>query len=273
MSYEEEYESATVDDFSDEEFGALDEDVEARLDAILRQKFDRAFPVLDQSRQVLGQLKPAVVRARRRRVAAQGVGWMSATCLVLVVGVVALGPLAPSDGESVVAGPTEIVADSTPAPSVSLTTPADALSDGSGPATTIAGELEPVQPSSSTPPSTSGETTTVTGLSASTIQEPTTNPPVTTTSAQPTTTVTTLNGTTSIPGSMRLEDEDCGAIIFLAEDGQVELLGTELLGADREDVKSSGPNKIEVSFEGGGQHCELEAEFKDGRLQTSISNE
>lgn len=272
MSYEEEHESASVDDLSAEELAAgLDEDIDARFDAILRHEFDRAFPVLDQSLQVLVDLRPAVVRARRRRVAAQGAGWMSAACLVLITGVVALRPLAPSGGETVVAGPTEIVADSTPTPFVSLPTPSDASSDGAGPATT-AEELEPVQPSSSTPSATNGETTMVTGLSASTIQEPTASPPASTatTAAQPTTTV---NGTTSIPGSMRLEAEDCGAITFLAEDGLLELLGTEILGADREDIKSSGPNKIEVSFEGGGYHCELEAKFVDGRLQTSIENE
>ena len=79
---------------------------------------------------------------------------------------------------------------------------------------------------------------------------------------------TTTVDTSSLPPTTTVESA-CGSIGFEVDGSEVRLVKADPAESYQADVKNSGPEKIEVSFEGGGDggdHCELEIQFVNGEL-------
>ncbi len=84
----------------------------------------------------------------------------------------------------------------------------------------------------------------------------------------PTTTMTTAPWATA-----RTLSSSCGSITFRVEGSNVTLISTDAGPRYAVDVKSAGPEKVEVGFEAPTGHCELKAEIDDGRLDTDVDEE
>jgi hypothetical protein len=105
---------------------------------------------------------------------------------------------------------------------------------------------------------------------------PTTSPgpPSTAPTTPPSTTPTTEPRTTSPddaplgPGETRVSSE-CGSIVVRVQGSSVSLVTVEPDPGYQSDVKSAGPEVVEVGLEGRREHCELRAEMVDGRLVAS----
>lgn len=114
--------------------------------------------------------------------------------------------------------------------------------------------------------SAGGETTTATESAAeatgsTTAQATTTSRPTT---ARPTT--TRPASTTSLgSGESRLES-DCGSVIVRVRGNSISVVEVDANPGYQTDVKSTGPEEIEVSFERTRDHCEISAKVVNGRL-------
>ncbi|MCP4224968.1 MAG: hypothetical protein GY773_16645 [Actinomycetia bacterium] len=247
------------------------------IDQILRQRFDRAFPMRDTSLEVLGDIRPAVTRARRRYVAGRAVSWSVAASLLVVAGALALDGFVPADESFVAAVPADSnggegddggdAGSAPPLPTPVAPSPAgDDNGETVAGASSKAGDTPPTTGSSadgvtssvsSPSPETSGSSTTVAM----------TTPPssaATTTSAPSTTGATT--GTTL--------DGPCGSVIYRVKSNlDLELVEVEVTSIFEEDIEEDGPEKIKVKFKHAGDRCDLEVKYVDGELRSTVGDD
>ncbi|MGI9595602.1 MAG: hypothetical protein ACR2QK_05560 [Acidimicrobiales bacterium] len=224
-----------------------DDRVDDGFDDHLRAQFLRAFPSGEDPVRVLDEMTPALGRARRVHRTKQAV--MAVAASVLLVGGVGLaadrfGVL--SDDTMTVAGDPENVTDP----------PTD-----DGPDTPLA-----VTGTTSQGRTESDQTTVPAGTSS--VVDTTTSTVETTTTGGPTTTSTDQPSSTGVGSpSTTIIESVCGSIAVSVVGQSANLIESLPAGGYSADEKSTGPNSIEVSFEGGGEHCELKAEMRDGRLE------
>jgi len=250
------------------------------VDDAIRFRFAQTFPLGHDSVQALEELRPAALKARRRWVLGQAAAWSSAAAVV-VIGLFAVGGLVPDGSETVAAvpGPADSTSsgiDGEVGPEVSSTVgsllPAPADSSGvAGPAHTsgtssspqsAVTEQEAVVSSSATSgaPATSSTETTAAPNSS--------RPPGSSPGGNQTTSSVAV---TTPPGTVL--DSACGTIRYRVDGERITLVDVEAGAGVRSDVGNRGPERVEVSFEGGAGHCELKVELEDGRINEVVSDE
>jgi hypothetical protein len=253
--------------------GSLDEagfadaaDFEEAADDRLHRAFSAAYPETYEATAVYDELRPVLVATRRRQLIRNTALTTIAVAIVALAGSAALVRItSPASDLNVIAGP----ANDETATSVGGTAGSDGTDPGLSPPDpggaggqqAPADEAEPVPHDQSTPapadqqptsptapasdPTTSGATST-----APSVQAPS--------SASTTTTASGSNAT--------VFQSDCGSITYTVDGRDLTLVGAVSESGGRPDVKSAGPEKIEVSFEGRGDHCEIKVRWKDGTL-------
>lgn len=276
------------------------------FDDMVRSRLHHTEPTTasDASR-VLGELRPAMRRARLQRGAA--VGAFSLSFLgVAVIGVAALTASLrpqPSDVDVFDDGiqlpetpPVSSVADeidddaaddlsidgtsprALPAPTSTengASTTSVPTTSTSGPKSTEVGTAQPAThnnppatpaPQPRQPRSSPTSTAPPRATTASTTAAPTST---TTTSS---TTTTTSTPTTSPPTGQRTIQSNCGSISVSHSGNSISLTGMQPASGFVADVKDSGPEKIDVRFDNGPAECEIKAWVEAGVLQTEIDN-
>lgn len=226
----------------------LDDRIDERLRSALAGTVNRES---ENATRVLAQLKPAVVRARRIDHAKQALLGVGAAA-VLVGGIGLVGSLLDNgtEGSSTIAGvpDVEVPVEDDPAPRiVTGTTDASSVTVASADQagrSTVADTPIPTLPESS-------------ATTAST-------------STSPTSTSSTTATSTSLPPGQTLIQSGCGSIVVSVDGEDVSVVEIHPAEGYSIDEKSSGPESIEVSFEGGGEHCELKAEVRNGELKTEV---
>ncbi len=267
------------------------------IDDQLRSRFQEAFPTsaqstqsaqASQSAQVLTDLGPAMGRARfRRRAGAIG---SSAVGILLIGGAILgtqAGPSRPTN--VVVAGP------GPGGDSVNSTSLTSTMPDGSDsrPGMTFDDTTGSTLTGSTATSSGSVTTLDTGGTTSETLgtnnpsdgSESTTTAPAPTTAGAPTTeaggsgsTTTSTDGsgpTTSLPASDSEETvvSECGSVVVGISGSEVSVVSVNPMAGHSYDVHNSGPEKVEVSFENGSSHCEIEAHVAGGELVTEVENE
>ena len=224
------------------------------FDASLRRHFNEAFPIGDQSWEALQDVRPMVVRVRRRRQATRAFVTLAAASLAVALAAIGLAVPNESADEIVVAGPGGDGVSSGSPDDPQLSTEESrppglpgANGDGTTSAQTPAASADLDETSTTAPPTTESGASSRTQTS---IEAPTT---------------TTVN-TSSLPPTTTVESA-CGSIGFEVDGSEVRLVETIPTGSYQAEVKNSGPEKIEVTFEGGDKNCELEIQFVDGELR------
>jgi hypothetical protein len=218
---------------------------------------------------VFGQLRPRLRRARRRRQIAMG-----------TTGVMIIGAMAAAFQFGLGAGSTTIrtYGENEGGLGVSERTVGSARTDEADPSdravsTTSHGSVtttsttEPTTSTSAPVPASSGI-----GVPATPIPEP---PPVAGTEAPaPANPNSSVEAGTQPPTSSMSThhqiDSVCGSIIVATVDERVDLIDVIANDGFDVDVGNDGPSKVEVSLEGGGDECELEARVVGGQLVTSV---
>ena len=229
----------------------------------------------------LAHLRPRLHRARRRRRIAIG------TTSVLLIGVTGSAVLARVDTRSSSSVRT-YGADV-------LTTGDDARTAGSDPTGRRDPSPEPERssPSESSTATTLAEPSTSTsapgpaspgvGVPATPIPGPTTLPVPETTTIPVVETSTPTADTVEIPPAPSTSqvpsvptttnhriDSACGAVVVQTIDGRVELVEVLANAGFAIDVKSDGPENVEVGLHGGDDECELKARIIGGQLVTEV---
>jgi hypothetical protein len=239
----------------------FDEDqFETQFDDQLRNEFAQRFPVGREAEEAYNTLSPRFTRARRLQQLKQGLVGLAAAVVVLAgVGFGSSLVGQQSDRGTVVAGEPEFETGDENVGTLAVTgtlggdTTGDSTADGDpassgqndGSGTMIG------QPVTAPEPSTAATTAPTTSSGSSTSTPQTTSP-----------TATTGQGSTSTT----VIRSECGSIVVSVSGSEVMLLDSQANSGYSEDVKSTGPELIEVSFEGGREHCELKARVVDGQL-------
>ena len=65
----------------------------------------------------------------------------------------------------------------------------------------------------------------------------------------------------------------CGFVTIDITNTEITLISVDPFEGFERDVKNSGPETVEVSFESSRDHCELKAEIRDGELWTDIDDD
>jgi hypothetical protein len=239
------------------------------FDDALRSRLQQSEPApSSDAHNVLGQLKPAMRRARIRR----GVAVSAATLSLLGVSVIGLAAIATSLSQQT--SELDILVDGDPLPeptAQTATTAPDAeetaedrsreeqtetdIAISSLPATTIASSdstTTSVAPSSTATPATTP---------ARTQSAPTDNPSTTPSAATP----------PASPTQRKIQS-NCGSITVSYGSNSVTLTSTQPGAGFAADVKSSGPEEVEVGFENGDAECEIKTRIESGTLETDIDN-
>ena len=258
------------------------------FDDVLRSRLQQPVPTAPaDAHNVLGQLKPAIRRARIRR----GVAVSAATLSLLGVSGVGLAAVTtsltqePSEVDILIDGnllPEATAQTSTTGPDT------DETEDSSG-------EEQTGTAISSAPATTVARSDSTTTTAAPTRSVPTGNPatPGTTSatdppSSAPTTTRPTSPATTTAPlapetttappitlpasPTQRTIQSNCGSITVTHDSNSVTLTGTQPGPGFAPDVKNSGLEEVEVGFENGDAECEITAWVESGELRTDVDN-
>ena len=116
----------------------------------------------------------------------------------------------------------------------------------------------------------SGSDSTATTSEVVTTDQPNTTEPETTTSEAITTTASST--TTSVQAS-EIVETPCGTLEVEIVGSGIGLIATNPNPGMSVDVKNAGPERLEVSFEGEEQHCEVIVENRDGEVWTEVDEE
>lgn len=226
---------------------------------------------------VFGQLRPRLRRARRRRRIAVGT-----TSFVLIGGAgVALQVGLNSRSTSI-----HTYGDSTQSPGVDKRTTdpieTDDPEQSSDPAWSSPSEISAYTTSTATP-STSTSAPAPAGPGVGVPATPIPGPPPGPTTipvTDPTATVvdSTIATTTSVvavtpplaASSSTQIDSACGSVVVETVDDRVDLVDVMANPGFTVDVRSDGPDDVEVGLHGGNDECELEARVIGGQLVTSV---
>jgi hypothetical protein len=243
------------------------------VDDELQRAFSAAYPERYEANAAYDELRPTFVATRRRQLVRQGAFAAAAVALIALGGPAVLGQLSSSDGdENLIAGPAsqEDVeqVDAAESSQSTLGSPVSSTQpDGSGAGQAASDPAESASPSPgvspTNPPATQPEAIDPPSIEASSTIPPPTAP-------APTTTATTTSGP-----SPTVYQADCGTVSYTVDGRDLTLVDAAPSGAGEADIKSSGPEKIEVSFEeeGSPDHCEVKIEWKRGSLVASAENE
>ena len=227
------------------------------VDALLRGEFSRAFAQPEQAGAVLAGLAPELRRAHRiHRIKQTAVGAVAAVLLIGGIGLALRASPVGDQASLTVAGEgggadPDGGADGL---AVSGTTP-DRNEGGEG---GVAVEGSGGSNDSNDRPSSS------TSAQAATTTTSSTSPP-----PKPTTPVVT----SVLPDGSIVIPSVCGTITVARSGNQLELRAVDPDPELRDDVKSAGPEKVEVSLEGGDQHCEYTVTVVDGELRIDLHDE
>lgn len=247
----------------------MDDHLDDRIDARLRAELRADLGPVDDANEVLESLTPAFARATRVH-RARLVLASASMLAVLAGGIALLGSLA-SDGPqqlTVAEGPDGLVeppvddpstADGVARPTTTIEVDVGTgLTDGDGSPSTV-----PASDGSATTAEPAGSATAPTPAS-STLRPPSTAAPsiISTPSTSPSPSTTLGPGETAI-------ETDCGTVIVLVEGSAVSVVDVEPKRGYRVDIKSDGPQEIEVGFEGGPDQCEVHGRMEGGRLVTT----
>ena len=244
------------------------------VDLELRRALSEAYPDSFEARSAFDELRPGLAAIRRRQLVRQGALAAAAIALFLLGGQALLARLDSSGESTVVAGPVDggaVTPDSAASPEqdvppgLPVATPPASDPDGQEPLvdqTASAPVTEDTEPSS--PPAGDPQQSDPTASSEPPASESTT-PPFTTEA----TSETTTTAQAPIAPSTTVHQSMCGSVAYTVDGRRISLVEAIPIGGGEVDVKSSGPDKIEVSFEGGGEHCEITIEWRDGRFQAS----
>jgi hypothetical protein len=211
----------------------------------------------------------------------------TAAVIVAFVGGGALATSLASERTSriTMAGEAGEVAESTVGSTAGHTTLAVEVADGVAPTSPNQGGEPPA--TGGEPPATGGDQTATGGVGSSQGEAtgpsstdstpqttPTTSPGGGSTSVAGTGTSQTTTSTSTSPGAGEsLVRSDCGDIVVGVQASSVTLVDVDPDPGYQTDVKSSGPSKVEVGFEGPGGHCEVSARVEDGRLVTVVDDD
>ena len=260
------------------------------FDDILRSRLQQSESTgTTDAHSVLGQLQPAMRRARIRRTMAIG----TATLSLLGVSVVGLAAVTnelrgdPSDVNIL----REIDTLPEPAAQTSTTEPTDREETTDDPvdeeqratptttllaSTTTAAETT-VPPTTDLPTATTRGGAMPSATTAVPVVQPTTPPPTPNTDppVQPATTTpatTSPPTTTPTPSGQRTIPSNCGSIGVSYSGSSITLTSTKPAAGFAPDVKKSGPGEVEVGFSDGDDECEIKAWVESGELRTDIDN-
>ncbi len=262
------------------------------VDDLIRDRMRDSYRLDHTSDVVLEGLRPRMARARTRRKALQASAGAVGAGALLLGGLMIASQLADDSSELHLAGGVEVGSDIEDSNSKALSSPSstDELGrlvenpeDNSALAPTTS---DPQDATATEPPTTidseeSGTTTSpnTTVEPATSVEGATTGPATTvepSTTAAPTTTVepsTTAAPTTTEAPSSTTINTACGSLEVELVGSGIELVSTEEHNGVDVEVSNSGPEKVEVSFEGGGSHCEVIAENRNGEVWSDVSEE
>jgi hypothetical protein len=140
---------------------------------------------------------------------------------------------------------------------------------GAATSSTVSATSAPPPPSAppSVPPATERPSTT-----AAAVPPPaTTPPPPATTTAPPSTTTTAAPATTTTAPFVFSQHEMAGGVVVIrSRPGEVFLVSAVPKSGFIVEVEKSGPESVEVDFEGESYDGELHAEWRDGRLDVDV---
>ncbi len=243
------------------------------IDQVLRQRFDRAFPVHDRSLDVLGDIRPAVVKARRRYAARRAASWSVAASLFVVAGVLALDGFVPAGDAIIAVEPAESSrvdgADNNDgASALPLPTPVVQTADNDDGGENEAGASSKMGDVPSTTTASSSETSSSAVSSDEQVTGSTTG---TTVPPPPMTTTTTVRTTSQATTGTTLEGL-CGYLVY-EDKGYKKLELVEVISTFEVKIKEDGPEVIEVAFEGAGDRCNLEVKYVDGEVETFVGDD
>lgn len=242
--------------------GASDERQKERerdaFDDLIRRELAQAVGEVEDPEAVLQALGPALRQARRKQVARSvGVGAVVALALVGGVGLLSR-PALTGDGQLTVAAE-----DGSPP------------NDSSDRATLVVDGSLSEGGSDAGPLDRRPAPTSATTVSDATSDPPETVTSVSTTPPAPTTGRSSSTGSTSsAPGTD--VDSRCGSLTVSRAGNTVRLVEVRAAAGFSYEVKSSGPESIEVSFEDEGEDrpkCELNVKVEDGELSVKIDQE
>lgn len=287
----------------------FDEELDEAIDELLRSEFDRAYPSTSSSGEsyhALDELRPTLVRVRRRQQVRRAAGATMAGAALSVLGVLAVGQIEPPGGARVevlspaadeqVAGPAVdgLGASSSVRPGLpaaSGTANSDSAVASEPPSTeaqTGASSADAPRSADGTDESTTASTLTPssatsvvseTSSSVATTAAPTTSPTTVPQTAAPTTTSTsTASGPTtsstvytSIPHELEINTSCGGDVKLKANRYRVYVDEIEHFSG-RSDVVTLTAKHLEVTLESGGRSCKIVAEVKSGDLRISVED-
>jgi hypothetical protein len=247
-------------------------------DDLVRDRLRNSIPLRAESASALDELRPRMVRARTRRRRAQAVASVVGAGAIVLGGLLLAGRIGDTATELDVAGlPDGSKAvvdgeDQTPVAPPSTTDvdgPVEEASESQQPAPTEI-ESTTVAPAITVAPTTSGSKSTATTSEVVTTDQPNTTEPETTTSQA--TTTTAPSTTTSVQAS-EIVETPCGTLEVEIVGSGIGLIATNPNPGMSVDVKNAGPEQLEVSFEGEGQHCEVIVENRDGEVWSEVDEE
>ncbi len=243
------------------------------IDQVLRQRFDRAFPIHDTSLEVLSDIRPAVGKARRRYAARRAASWSVAASLFVAAGVLALEGFVPA-GEAIIAvEPAESSqadgADGSDVVSaLPLPTPVVQAADSDDRGENEAGASSKMGDAPSTTTPSSNE---VSSSAVSSDEQVTGSTTGTTVPPPPTPTTTTASTTSQATTGTTLQGP-CGYLVY-EDKGHKNLELVEVISIFEVKIKEDGPEVIKVAFEGAGDRCDLEVKYVDGEVETFVGDD
>lgn len=255
----------------------------AEVDDDLHRALTAAYPTTYEATTAYDELRPTLVRNRLRQLVRQGATATAAVALIMLGGSLALSRFTSTESDStVIAGPASgdsIDADESEPSDAELpvTSHADGVAQGGAPA--AGGNSQPATASESNttalptdepaPTSTVPEADPNDGGSA-----PTASPPMPSSAAPPTSeAASTTTPTTTASTAATVFESVCGSVSYTVDGRDVALVEAIAANGGEADIKSAGPEMIEVSFEGRGDHCEITIEWKNGTLVAADDHE
>ena len=256
------------------------------LDEAIARRMRSEVPLQAESSAALGELRGPMLRARRRRAAAVNPGRAAVALLVVSAGVFGVASLDDSEPGVVAAGSTTSTA-AAPAGAAPITDDGEVQAPDSStepPATAAGSEPGSTALTSIGPASTSAAATSAAPTSdGPTSTSPTSNPPTSavvtsdapastaptstsSTSPDPSTSTTTLVASTGVETINTV----CGSIRVSWTGDTVALDQVSAADGFDHDVKSSGPEDVEVKFDGESGRCEVKAKIVAGALSPSV---
>lgn len=252
------------------------------FDDRLRCELQQAVGSSADAHSVLGNLTPSMRRARRRHVRHQAMA--ATTGLLAIAAVVAgVGTYSPNHDRTTVvaAAPTGEANAHDESPTLSATAnvvtsaPTTASTvDSSAAVTSSSTTSWPTTapgpaPTTSAPTSPAESTSSTSGPSVSTSIPPTSD--ISSSTTEPT--ATTGGPTTGVPSNEQTVESVCGSMVVLIDAANISLVDTQPDPGFGTDIKSAGPEQVEVSFEGSEGHCELKAEVRNGQLWSDVDDD